>query len=406
MDCEKFIYLSENWKGKTCLFGIGECGSKWGYEIIKEAGFKVSFYVDNYRHGEVCNGLPVYDIEYLRSCGEDVLCIVTVAGENGSEIIRQLADLHIDNVIWLHNGEDIRIELPQFLDERGDQILMCKFPSLMDDKIYLTRRYKTRTGRDINWDNPQTFNEKLQWLKVYNRDPIYTTMVDKAAVKEFVAEKIGRKYIIPTIDVYDCFDDIDLEELPNRFVLKCTHDSGSVVICKDKNVFDIESARNKLENARKKNYFWPDREWPYYGVPRRIIAEEFIESKSDMLEVYKIFNFMGTPEIIQVIQDDKTSRETIDYFDTSWNLLELRQNFPNSKKHLPKPKQLQTILELSKALSQDSPFIRTDFYITDNEILFSEFTFYTDSGCELFHPDDWDEKLGRLIVLPDIALRN
>ena len=399
--CARFIELSQMWEKDVCLFGAGDCGSGWGYDLVREAGFSISFYIDNFSEDKYCNGLPIYNIDYLKGKEENVLCIVTVMGGPGLSVMQQLKEIGMQNVLWIHEGEDICIELPQYLDERGEQELIDRFPSLMDDVVYLKKRFVQRMGYELNLDCPRTFNEKLQWLKLFDRKPIYTDMVDKAAVKKIVADRIGEQYTIQTLGVYDSFDQIDFSVLPESFVLKCTHDSGSIVICKNIQEFDKKAAENKLEEALKKNYFWPDREWPYKDVPRKIIAESFLESKSDVLEVYKIFNFWGSPELIQVIQDDKTDHETIDYFDVNWSLLNLHQNFPNSENHLSKPKQLEKMLQLARALSKDIPFIRTDFYLANDHIYFSEFTFFTDSGCEAFHPSEWDEKLGELLVLPE-----
>lgn len=399
MDCETFARLSNEWKGKCCIFGAGNCGSTWGYEIVKDARFDILCYVDNFRKGDTCNGYPVYGLDYLEQ-HKDLLCFVAIMGDKKKEVLAQLEDKHMAGIFCLPEKEEFLAEFPQYLDEYGSQKLKAKYVFLMDDKKYLTKRFKDRMGYEFNWNAPVTFNEKLNWLKIYDRKPYYTDMVDKYAVKAIVAKKIGSEHVIPTIGVWDSFDKIDFDKLPEKFVLKCTHDSGSIVFCEEKDKFNKEKARDVLQEGLKHNYFWPDREWPYYNVPRKIIAEKYIdlsEIDGDRLEVYKIFNFHGVPTLIQHIQNDKTDCETIDYFDTEWNLLDLYQNFPNSKEHRAKPEQLGKMLEFASVLSEGHPFIRTDFYIAENSVLFSEFTFYSDSGCERFHPSSWDEKLGNLI---------
>ena len=269
------------------------------------------------------------------------------------------------------------------------------------DKLYIKLRYFRRLHKCPNLKQPQTFNEKLQWLKLYNRNPLYTTLADKYGVKKYIADKIGEEYLIPTLGVWDKFDDIDFNSLPNEFVLKCTHDSGGLVICKDKSKLDIESARRKISKSLKANYFWQGREWPYKNVKPHIIAEKFMKDRDfDNLNVFKIFNFNGEPKIIQTIQNDKMPNETIDYFDTDWNLLDLRQNYPNSKNPLPRPETLNEMLELARILAKDTaPFIRTDFYEINGKVYFSEFTFYSDSGFAKFTPEEWDLKLGNWIIL-------
>lgn len=277
--------------------------------------------------------------------------------------------------------------------------------TLIPNKIYIKKLYEKKTGKKLNLKNPQTFNEKLQWLKLYNRKPIYTTMVDKCLVKEYVSKIIGDKYIIPTIAVYDKPEDIDFEALPNRFVLKTTHDSGGVFVCKDKDKMDYDKVREFLQYRLSMNFYKTSREWPYKGVKRRIIVEKFIEDDlNPELRVYKVFNFNGTPKLIQMINGDKTDHEYINYYDVDWNLLELKQNFPNGPID-EKPRCLNEILALSKKLSKDIPFVRTDFYEAQGCVLFSEFTFFSDAGFANFEPEEWDLKLGNMLKLPNKKIK-
>ena len=271
----------------------------------------------------------------------------------------------------------------------------------LSDKTYLKLNYRARLGRKLDLENPQTFNEKMQWLKLYNRKPIYTTMVDKYEVKKYVADIIGERYIIPTLGVWDSFEDIDFDALPDQFVLKTTHDSGGVVVCKNKNSLDKGKTEEKLKSSLNRNYYYHGREWPYKDVKPRIIAERFMQDRDfEVLNVFKIFNFNGEPKIIQAIQGDKTKDESIDYFDTAWNKLVLRQNFKNSAKKLPKPETLDEMLELAKKLSKGHPFLRTDFYEVNGKVYFSEFTVFSDSGMAKFEPSEWDITLGEWIKLP------
>ena len=278
---------------------------------------------------------------------------------------------------------------------------LLKLSRCIPDKLYIKLRYYGRFHKYPNLKHPKTFNEKLQWLKLHNRNPIYTTLADKYEVKRYITDKIGKEYVIPTLGVWDKFDDIYFNSLPNEFVIKCTHDSGGLVICKDKSKLDIESARNKIEKSLKTNYFWRAREWPYKNVKPRIIAEKFMKDRDfENLNVFKIFNFNGEPKIIQTIQNDKMPNETIDYFDTDWNLLDLKQNYPNSKNPLPRPETLTEMLNLARTLAKDTaPFIRTDFYEINGKVYFSEFTFYSDSGFAKFTPSIWDTTLGNWIDL-------
>lgn len=273
----------------------------------------------------------------------------------------------------------------------------------LSDEAFLKKKYKLRFGRELDLETPRTFNEKLQWLKLHDRRPEYTQMVDKQAAKQHVAERIGEEYIIPTLGVWDRFDEIDFDSLPEKFVLKCTHDSGGLVICRNKATLDRAAARKKIEKSLGQNYYYASREWPYKNVRPRILAEAYMQDGQTLsLPVYKIFNFGGEPKMIQSIQNDKTQVETIDYFDTDWNRLSLRQNFPNSQVPLQKPEILPQMLALARRLSKGFPFLRTDFYVINGRVYFSEYTFYSDSGLAKFHPEHWDRQLGDWIDLPEI----
>lgn len=270
------------------------------------------------------------------------------------------------------------------------------------DKLYLQLIYRARLGKRLNLDNPETYNEKLQWLKLYDRRPEYTTMVDKYAVKDYVANIIGKEYIIPTFGVWDRVEDIDFNSLPQQFVLKVTHDSGGLVICKDKSKLNIKKAKRKLSKALLKDYYFPSREWPYKDVPHRIIAEKYMSDNGAELADFKIHNFNGIPKIILVCRDRyKKSGLKEDFFNERWEHLDLsRPNCLHSDIVEPAPKELNEMLTLAKTLSKDIPFVRTDFYIIDNHVYFGEITFFPSSGFKPFEPDHWDSTLGSWIELP------
>ena len=276
----------------------------------------------------------------------------------------------------------------------------------MSDEMYLRRKYAAVMDRELNLTSPQTFNEKLQWLKLYDRKPIYTTMVDKYAVKQYVAERIGEEYIIPTIGVWDQFDGIDFDALPNQFVLKCTHDSGGLVICRDKNSFDKQTAKKKIERSLKKNYYWSGREWPYKNVPRKIIAEQYMEDdvQNHLLKDYKIFCFSGEPRIIMTVTGGHNDETKIQrrMYDTEWNLLPIGLHGHAAVK-IPeiKPVKLKEMLELAKILSKGIPHVRTDFYFINNQIYFGELTFFHMSGFAKMEPPEWERTFGGWITLPE-----
>ena len=273
---------------------------------------------------------------------------------------------------------------------------------LIPDTLYLQCAYYNTFGKKLNLKNPKTFNEKLQWLKLYDRKPIYTTMVDKYAAKKYVADIIGEEYIIPTLGVWDRFEDIDFTSLPNQFVLKCTHDSGGLVICKDKSMLNIEDARRKINDSLKRDYYLNGREWPYKNVPRRIIAEKYM-SKSDgsIPEDYKVLNFNGNPGIIQVDLDRFINHKK-KLFLPNWTELNFDFNYPTEKEYsLKKPDTLTERDRLARKLSKEFSFLRTDFYVIDDRIYFGELTLFPASGFGKFSPEEWDERIGKWISLPE-----
>ena len=273
----------------------------------------------------------------------------------------------------------------------------------MDDETYLKLKYKACLGKVLHLDNPQTFNEKLQWLKLYDRKPEYTTMVDKYAVKKYVADIIGEEYIIPTLGVWNHFDEIDFDKLPNQFVLKCTHDSGGIVICRDKNKLDLKSAKKKIEKCLKRNYYWSSREWPYKNVKPRIIAEQYIEdNKEGFLTDYKFFCFNGKMKCMYVSVNSHTAKQKIQFFDRNYNLLPIRRDDYLVFDEIPqKPNHLDDMIKISEQLSRNIPHTRIDFYYIQNRIYFGEITFFTGSGFIPFSEKKWDYKLGSWLKLPE-----
>ena len=272
----------------------------------------------------------------------------------------------------------------------------------MSDEEYLKRMYKARMGKKLNLDNPKTFNEKLQWLKLHDRKPVYTQMVDKIEAKKYVASIIGNEYIIPTLGVWEHFDDIDFDSLPDQFVLKCTHDSGGLVIVKDKNKLDKEKARNKIEKCLKANFYWIGREWPYKDVHPRIIAEKYMEDTTTAeLRDYKFFCFGGVAKCYKV-DFDRFIEHRANYFSAEGGLMRIGEVIcpPDFDKDIPRPKNLDKMKDLAEKLSKEKPFLRADFYDVDGDIYFGELTFYPSSGFGKFIFEENDKLLGSWIQLP------
>lgn len=271
----------------------------------------------------------------------------------------------------------------------------------MPDEEFLKRIYRARMGKELRLDPPVDFNEKLQWLKLHDHDPAYHRMADKAEVKSYVAERIGEEYIIPTLGVYDSVGEIDYEALPDSFVLKCTHDSGGIVICRGKADFDVKSAEKTLGRFLKRDYYSHWREWPYKGLPHRIIAEEYLDADGGLTD-YKIHCFNGEPRLVLVCRDrfSKTGM-TEDFFTEEWEHIPVRRpEHPNSSAPIDRPAQLDELLRLSKELAKGIPFVRVDFYIVGERILFSEITFFPAAGLTPFEPEEWDRTFGDWLKLP------
>jgi len=276
----------------------------------------------------------------------------------------------------------------------------CKGYLHLDDKLYLKLRFKQKMCKKLNLENPKTFNEKLQWLKLYDKKDIYTKMVDKYDVKEYVSNMIGDEHIIKTLGIYDDFDEIDFDKLPGQFVIKCTHDSGGIVIVKDKTKFDIKKARKKINRCLKHNYYYFGREWPYKNIKPRIIIEEYM---GENLNDYKIMCFNGEPYYSFVCTDRNSSQGLhVTFFDDKWSKMNFERHYPSSNKKIDKPINYDKMLELSRVLSKSIPFVRVDWYEINNKIYFGELTFFPGSGFEEFTPEEWDYKLGDLIDLEGV----
>lgn len=271
------------------------------------------------------------------------------------------------------------------------------------DRKYLEWCYRGAFSKKLNLDNPQTFNEKLQWLKLYDRKPLYMTLVDKYEVKKYVADKIGQQYIIPTLNVWNRFDEIDFNELPNQFVLKCTHDSGGLVICTDKKNLDEKKAKEKLDKCLKRNFYFQSREWPYKNIPRRIIAEKYMVDESGYeLKDYKFFCFDGVAKAMFIATDRQVEGEDtkFDFYDMDFIHLPFTNGHPNAKHEIKKPESFDKMKELAEKLSQGIPEVRVDFYDIDGKVYFGEMTFYHFGGFTRFEPEEWDYKFGEWIKLP------
>lgn len=282
--------------------------------------------------------------------------------------------------------------------------IMYYTPYLWSDEFVIRYKFRNSLGYSLNLKDPKTYNEKLQWLKLYDRNPKYTIMVDKYAAKKYVENIIGSQYIIPTIGIWDNPEDIIWDQLPDKFVLKATHDSGGIVICKDKETLNKNKAIKVLKKSLNSSFYYHNREWPYKDVPRKIIAEKYIESNQSNgdLPDYKFFCFDGVVKAMFIATDRSKGKlaTRFDFFDENFNHLPFTNGHPNAEIMPTKPLMFEEMKVLASKLSKGVPQLRVDFYEVNGQIYFGELTFFHWSGLKPFVPEEWDYKFGEWIKLP------
>lgn len=272
----------------------------------------------------------------------------------------------------------------------------------LKDETYLKIIYKITIGKKLDLKNPITFNEKINWLKLYDRKDIYTIMVDKYLAKKWVASKIGDEYIIPTLKVYNSWKEIDFSSLPNQFVLKCNHDSGGNVVCKNKKDLDVQKIKKKIEKTLNRDFYYLAREWPYKNVEKKIIVEKYMgdEKQKNGLIDYKFMCFHGKAKYVFVCQNrESKSGVTIDIFNTKWEKMPFKRKNHNSSNSVNQPKNYNLMIQLAEKLAEGISFLRVDFYEINNKVYFGEMTFYPGGGLEQFEPEEFDKILGDCLDL-------
>ncbi len=282
--------------------------------------------------------------------------------------------------------------------------MLKQFSKFFSDRKYLELLFPMRTGYKLNLDNPTTYNEKLQWIKLYDRNPAYCMMVDKYDVKGYIAKIIGEDFVIPTIGIYNNFDEINFNDLPSQFVLKCTHDSGGIVICDDKSCFDISKARKILNTGLKRNYYYDNREWPYRDLKPRIIAEQYMKDENtNTLNDYKVLCFNGVAKLIELHQGRYSNNHTQDFYDRNWKKTQITQGTYGkvSNEIAERPALLDDMIKLSEKLAANIPHVRVDWYIVNNHLYFGELTFFDGSGLNPWDRYEDDLLMGSWITLPD-----
>lgn len=274
---------------------------------------------------------------------------------------------------------------------------------IIPDNIYLRVKYRMHFNKKLNLKSTKTFNEKLQWLKIYDRNKLYTNLVDKYEVRRHIAKTIGEEYLIPLLGVYDAYNEIDFDTLPNQFVLKPNHTSGDVFICKDKSKIDFIKLKIQVNTWLKRRYYWVHREWPYKNVKPRIICEKYMEDDSGTeLKDYKFLCFKGESKCLFICLNRNSSTGlNVDFYDMDWNPMPFERHYKRSSNIIAKPKYFDKMIEFSEKLSENIPFVRVDFYETNGQLYFGELTFFPGSGYEEFTPESYDYLLGSWIELPN-----
>ena len=366
---------------KILCFGAGLLGGLWYNELIA-SGHNVVGFIDNDIKKQDADflGLPVYSAKRFGEIKSDEMCVIVTVANSDSilEIVRLLEEKY-----------DMR---------NGVNLFVFNLPSesCVSDADYLKFLFKNKMGRTLNLDAPKTFNEKLQWLKLYDRKPVYTKMSDKYETRGIISKIIGDDYLVSLLGVWDKADDIDFESLPSQFVLKCNHDSGSAVFCRNKNNFDIINAREKLNECLGRNYYWHGREWAYKDIKPRIICEEYLGD--DPID-YKLMCFNGKVRCSFTCSDRKTGLK-VTFYDASWKRMPFERHYPSSKIDIPKPKRYDEMVVIAETLSEKIPFLRVDFYLVGERLILGELTFYPGNGHEEFTPDEYDYMLGEWLHLP------
>ena len=401
MDIFKLEEYKEKYHSRACIYGAGKRGTGVVYYLARGMGLNIISFCDKYVNWpiEKKTGIVITTPEELKNLYEDCLVIVSIDGPRGQEILMQI------------KKEIPEADVEQFDDSTISEILNDishssieireKYKQILDDKLWLNFLYQEIFGKDINWESPKTFNEKLQWLKVYDRNPQYVDFVDKISFKKYVVENYGEQYIVPTIGIYDSFDEIKFSELPMSFVIKCNHDSGGVKIIDDKHKANIAELNYFFDKRIKLNYFWGAREWPYKEIKPQIVVEKYL---GDTITDYKVMCFGGEPKLIFTCTERNSAAGLkVTFFDINWNKMNFERHYPSSTHAIQKPKHLDEMLDLAKDISRDIPFVRVDFYEIEDRIYFGELTFYPGAGFEEFSPEEWDEKLGDMIVLSNVS---
>ena len=385
------------WK-EFCIFGAGKLGKGHAYEFLKCAGVQVGFYCDNSIEDEreIVDGKKSRPVSYLYENKDRVFVFVCMAQKYWLEIEKQFEEKGIENYAFV-NWNTIARVLESV--DKANTVVKNRFRLFYDDQEFLKFEFRKKNGYGLNLDRPESFNEKLQWLKLFNHNPKYTELVDKIRFKDYISRNFGEEYTVPVLGVWERFEDIDFSKLPDRYILKCTHDSGSAMIVKNKVKFDCSYAKEFYNGRVDVNYYWMGREWPYKDAQRRIIAEEYL---GDNVTDYKFMCFNGEPKCLFTCTERFTGTGLkVTFFDMDFKQMDFTRHYPASEREIKKPRNFDKMVSLAKEISKGIPFVRVDFYEHEDRVYFGEMTFFPGGGMEEFDPVEWDYKLGSWIELPE-----
>lgn len=378
-------------QSKTVFFFGIKKPEDFGLFLLKALGMKLMGYIDNDIEKQKYKFMnyPVYSVEAFNEIKTtDAKVLITVKSEKSAEnIARQL-----EETCGMNRNKDffyIKIDEQNIND--------------LTDEEFLKLEYMRQMGKELNLKNPVLFSEKLQWLKLYDRKPVYTKMADKFEARKFISGIVGDEYLTPLLGVWDRTEDIDFESLPQRFVLKCNHDSGGYFICEDKQSFDIAGVRRALSDLLRRNYFWHSREWQYKNIEPKILAEEYLTDEHGELLDYKLMCFNGKVRCTYIRSGQNADDGLkITFFDNDWNRIPVRNHYPSDKRAFSKPINFGKMIDIAEKLSKGISFLRVDFYEIDGKLYIGEMTFHEYAGFNKFDPFDYEAIFGEWINLKEL----
>lgn len=381
------------------IFGAGLIGATWGYDLLRAMGFHVGFFCDNKKEAgiEIRDGIKTIPLEKLYAMKDNVLVFITLASERNQQDIKdQLVKNGICNIAVIDNFT-MQIFIESLL-EINDEQLNEQFKCVLDDAEYIAGQFKYVFGYELDFENPKTFNEKINVGKLKNDDPHITRLVDKFLVKDWVREQIGEKHVTKLYGAWDDANDIDFDALPEAFALKLNNGSGKNIIVKNKKDIDRDQVCKQLNVWKKASTAYRTREIQYKNVVPKIICEEYLEGVADDVYDYNVYCFHGEPEYIWCIKGSHKPDCKASFYNKNWEMQPFSYGYPKDPDLAPKPEKLDEMLELSRIMCKGFPHVRVDWYLLpDGRILFGEMTFSTWAGFRHFEPEEYDEILGKLI---------